>query len=174
MLPLTIRQNDLPSLQHTNAEVLTYLLENRNRAYEVAARKGKRLSELDLLSRISRKGIRIFINAGAYILEMKNIDVIKKWLEIDTQAKAGLYFGKDNRAMVLYRRRKEPIPLVATPFTENLQECVVYLNEAHTRGVNLKLPLDATRVLTLGPGQTKDHTIQGEFVHSSQVKSRTS
>ncbi len=33
MLPLTVCQRDLPSLAHTNAEVLTYLLQNRNRRY---------------------------------------------------------------------------------------------------------------------------------------------
>lgn len=165
MLPLTIRQNELSGLQQTNAEVLTYLLEDRNRAYEIAERNGKRLCEIDLLSRMEYKRIRILIDAGAYILEMENIDVVKKWLEIDTQAKAGLYFDKNNRAMILYRGRREPIPLVATPFAEDLQECVVYLDEAHTRGVDLKLPPNATGALTLGPGQTKDHTVQGEFIH---------
>jgi hypothetical protein len=30
---MTIKQNDLPQLVHTNAEVLAYLLEDRNRRY---------------------------------------------------------------------------------------------------------------------------------------------
>ncbi|KAH9983718.1 hypothetical protein F4779DRAFT_624519, partial [Xylariaceae sp. FL0662B] len=34
MLPLTIRQDDLPSLRHTSAEVLSYLLQPRNRGYQ--------------------------------------------------------------------------------------------------------------------------------------------
>src|SRR5439155_11583641 len=33
MLPLAIRQQDLPGLSHTNAEVLTYLLQDRSRKY---------------------------------------------------------------------------------------------------------------------------------------------
>jgi hypothetical protein len=37
MLPLTIKQNDLPGLSHTNAEVLTYLLQKRSRQYILAA-----------------------------------------------------------------------------------------------------------------------------------------
>lgn len=36
MLPLTIQQDDLPGLAHTNAEVLTYLLQERNRNYVAA------------------------------------------------------------------------------------------------------------------------------------------
>lgn len=43
MLPLTIKQDDLPSLRQTNAEVLTYLLQDRNRQYNLAAWRGKRL-----------------------------------------------------------------------------------------------------------------------------------
>jgi len=40
ILPLTIRQNDLPGLAHTNAEVLTYLLQPRNRTYVPASDRG--------------------------------------------------------------------------------------------------------------------------------------
>jgi hypothetical protein len=44
------------------------------------------------------------------------------------------------------------------PFSENLDECLVYLDEAHTRGIDLKLPQDARGALTLALGQTKDHS----------------
>ena len=37
MLPLNIKQQDLPQLAHTSAEVLTYLLNRRNRDYAVIA-----------------------------------------------------------------------------------------------------------------------------------------
>ena len=36
------------------------------------------------------------------------------------------------------------------------------LDEAHTRGIDLKMLLDARGALTLGMGQTKDHIVQGE------------
>ena len=48
MLPLNISQQDLTSLLHTNAQVLTYLLEDRNRGYcMIADHNGKRLAERD-------------------------------------------------------------------------------------------------------------------------------
>jgi hypothetical protein len=48
MLPLTIKQEDLPALSHTSAEVLTYLLQTRNRAYVVAADTlGRHITEGD-------------------------------------------------------------------------------------------------------------------------------
>jgi Protein of unknown function (DUF3638)/Protein of unknown function (DUF3645) len=165
MLPLNIRQDDLPSLRQTNAEVLTYLLQGQShRHYNLAARGGKRWTEEELLRKMKEMAIRTLIDAGAYILEMDNQTLVKTWLEIDTPAKAAVYFGADNRAWVLYRGGKAAVPLLATPFAENLSECLVYIDEAHTRGIDLKLPKEACGALTLALGQTKDHTVQGKFI----------
>lgn len=50
LLPLNIKQDDLRPLAHTNAEVLTYLLQPRSRKYfPIADRYGNRLSEIDFL-----------------------------------------------------------------------------------------------------------------------------
>ncbi|KJZ71334.1 hypothetical protein HIM_09270 [Hirsutella minnesotensis 3608] len=92
---------------------------------------------------------------------MNNSSLVKKWLAIDTKAQAGVYFDAQNdRAWVQYRDGKDPLPLRATPFAENLSECLVYLDEAHTRGTDLKFPPGARGALTLALGQTKDHTVQ--------------
>jgi hypothetical protein len=162
MLPLTIQQSDLPSLSQTNAEVLTYLLQERNRAYHLVARAGKRSSEIQFLEQLRDNKIRILIDAGAYILEMSNEDLVKTWMDIDTAPQVAVYFGADNRAWVRYRGTKARVPLLATPFVDNLDNCLVYLDEAHTRGIDLKLPQHARGALTLALGQTKDHTVQGE------------
>lgn len=98
LLPLTIRQDDLPSLVQTNAEVLSYLLQPRNRHYYCAAYNGIRMTERGLLHKLSKENIWVLIDAGAYILELDNQALISAWLEINTQAKAGVYFGPDNRA----------------------------------------------------------------------------
>ena len=165
MLPLTIKQDDLPSLLQTNAEVLNYLLHDRNRQYSLASRQGKRLTEQELLRKITTMRIRILIDAGAYILEMSNENLVKAWLEIDTQAEMAVFFGTDNRAWVRYRGEKENVPLLATAFAENREDCLIYLDEAHTRGVDLKLPQNARGALTLALGQTKDQTVQGKVAN---------
>ncbi|KAH6649391.1 hypothetical protein F5144DRAFT_542592 [Chaetomium tenue] len=157
LLPLTIKQDDLPSLHQTNAEVLTYLLQPRNREYYRAPWRMNK--EEGLLEELSRKGIRVLIDAGAYVLEQDNETLVKTWLAKDTRAQAAVYFGADSRAWVQYRSNKKA-PLVATPFAEALDNCLVYLDEAHTRGVDLKLPQYARGALTLALGQTKDHTVQ--------------
>ncbi|KAH7021746.1 hypothetical protein B0J12DRAFT_773782 [Macrophomina phaseolina] len=160
MLPLTIKQEDLPRLSHTNAEVLTYLLQDRNRQYMLAADpRGRHISEVQLLRMLHNRSIRMLIDAGAQILEMDNHTLAKEWLRIDTEAKAALYFDKQNRPYILYHNGKA-IPLLASPFADDLSACLVYLDEAHTRGTDLKMPTYATGALTLGLGQTKDHTVQ--------------
>lgn len=65
---------------------------------------------------------------------------------------------------VLYRGVKnKKVPLVATPFADDLGECLVFLDEAHCRGTDLKLPRNARGTLTLALGQTKDQTVQGQY-----------
>jgi hypothetical protein len=148
-LPLTIKQNDLPQLAHTNAEVLAYLLEERNRRYvRMVDRYNKRLSEDGLLRRllnpesksyafglqsVPSDRIRILIDAGAQILEYDNRSLAKAWLKEDHDAVAAVYFDEEHRARVLYGKGTD-IPLVASPFAENLKECLVYIDESHCRG----------------------------------------
>ncbi|KAI0192647.1 hypothetical protein EV127DRAFT_362474 [Xylaria flabelliformis] len=162
VLPLTISQRDLPQLQHTSAEVLSYLLRERNRGFHVIAdARGKRLTEKDFLRKLKAERVSVLIDAGAYISEMGNRELAQAWLEVDTDAKAVVYFDVDNRAWVHYRSTaKMDMPLLATPLAENLSECNVFLDEGHTRGVDLKLPIRARGAVTLALKLTKDHTVQ--------------
>ena len=127
LLPLNVLQNDLPGLSHTNAEVLTYLLQPRNRRYVAACdSRGRRLTEKKFLHMLEERGIRMLLDAGAQILELDNIALVKAWLDIDTHAEAGVFFGEDERARVVYRDGKVQ-PLAASPYLDNLGACVVYL-----------------------------------------------
>ena len=162
LLPLNVVQSDLPSHSHTNAEVLTYLLQPRNRAYFPAFdRRGKRLSENAFLYKLRDHGIRVLLDAGAQILELDNVSLVQLWLTVDYEAEAAVYFGEDGRARVIHRDGKSQ-PLAGSPYLDNLGSCLVYLDEAHTRGVDLKMPADSKAALTLGIMQTKDHTVQGQ------------
>ncbi|TQS35459.1 hypothetical protein Golomagni_04120, partial [Golovinomyces magnicellulatus] len=160
LLPLTISQQDLPGLSHTNAEVITYLLQNRNSSYTCTADiEGKPSSELDLLQKITNLRIKILIDAGAQIMEMDNLSLVTKWLEIDQHAQAAFYFQKDNQPQILYRNGRK-VNFYSSPYADNLKNCLVYLDQVHTRGTDLKLPSNAKAALTLGPNQTKDQTVQ--------------
>ncbi|KAF9770212.1 hypothetical protein IL306_012268 [Fusarium sp. DS 682] len=161
MLPQTIKQDDLPSLVQTNAEVLSYLLEPRNqRCYQAVDSNGRHLTERGLLELLRREKIHILIDAGAHILEMENHDLAASWLDIYPDAQGAVYFDRNSRIMVRARFQKAPVPLLASSFADNLEKCVVYIDEAHTRGTDLKLPIHAKGAVTLGLGQTKDQTVQ--------------
>ncbi|KAI0809453.1 hypothetical protein GGR55DRAFT_175773 [Xylaria sp. FL0064] len=162
VLPLTISQRDLPELQHTSAEVLSYLLQKRNREFHTIANDyGQRLTEKAFLRDLKAKGVSVLIDAGAYISEMGNEEVARTWLEVDTEAEAVVYFRNDNRAWVHYRSNaKEDAALLATPLAENLKGCNVFLDEGHTRGVDLRLPPTAHGAVTLALKLTKDHAVQ--------------
>ncbi|KAI9150138.1 hypothetical protein HJFPF1_09893 [Paramyrothecium foliicola] len=165
MLPLTVKQEDLSSLSHTSAEVLTYLLQPRNREcvlpQDIRGNGGSEIiSETDLLYALKRRKIRILLDAGAQILEMSNLDLVKQWLKIDETALGALYFDESNKPWIVSTKTHNKTPLLASPFADDLSQCLVYLDEAHTRGTDLKLPADARGALTLRLGQTKDHTVQ--------------
>ena len=162
MLPLTIEQADLLTLSHTNAQVLTHLLQGRNRRYVVTVTSGgQRLSETGLLKELRYRGIQILIDAGAQILEMDNLQLVKEWLNVDTEAPAAVYFDTENKPILLYRHG-HAVPLSASPFADDLTNCLVYLDQAHCRGTDLKLPIRATGVLTLGQDLSKDAAVQGK------------
>ncbi|OHE94857.1 hypothetical protein CORC01_09875 [Colletotrichum orchidophilum] len=160
MLPLTIKQDDLPGLSHTNAEVLTYLLHKRSReCHMVVGPRGARASESDLLRELRNRKIKILIDAGAQILEMDNEALAKQWLMVDQDAPAALFFDQSNMPWIIQPNDRKT-PLLVSPYADDLSQCLVYLDEAHTRGTDLKFPPSARGALTLGLGQSKDHTVQ--------------
>src|SRR5437762_8505752 len=69
---------------------------------------------------------------------MDNLSLVKEWLVVDHEAPAAVYFDTENKPFVLYRNGHK-VPLLASPFADNLGECLVYLDEAHTRGTDLKM-----------------------------------
>ncbi|KAH8712054.1 hypothetical protein GQ44DRAFT_752359 [Phaeosphaeriaceae sp. PMI808] len=143
ILPLTIEQHDLPSLAHTSAEVLTYLLQPRNRNYYVAEEyRGHRITEYDLLCRLEKSRIRVLLDAGAQILEMSNEQVARAWIDIDKTAR------------LLY------ISMTATLRWFVTDKVLVYIDESHCRGTDLMLPDNARGALTLGMFLQKDTLIQ--------------
>ncbi|KAF5691719.1 hypothetical protein FCIRC_297 [Fusarium circinatum] len=161
ILPRTIRQDDLPTLIQTNAEVLVHLLEPRNqKCFQAVDRHGRHLNEIGILELLRNNGIRILIDAGAQILEMENHQLAAAWLDVYTEAQGAVYFDKNGRIMVRARFQKSPVPLLASSFADTLEKCVVYIDEAHTRGTDLKLPLYAQGAVTLGISSTKDQITQ--------------
>ncbi|KAJ5632332.1 hypothetical protein N7490_008671 [Penicillium lividum] len=72
----------------------------------------------------------------------------------------GVVFFNETDTICVIDRKGRVEPLQTSPFARQLQACFVFLDEAHTRGIDLKLPVDYRAAVTLGPQITKDKLVQ--------------
>ena len=169
LLPLMIHQRDLPQLQHTSGKVLDYVLRPENLGYHCAKDEagGQLLGEgLLRLMMATDPAIRVLIDVGAQVLDLQNRELVSAWLEIYPQADAGVYFDDEDNIMVLTRDCKIE-RLHSSSYLSRIDRCVVYLDEVHTRGTDLKLPVNTRAAVTLGPRLTKDRLVQGNYSDAS-------
>ncbi|KAI5201355.1 hypothetical protein E4T39_05203 [Aureobasidium subglaciale] len=162
ILPYSIKQRDLVKLLHTNASVLNLVLDDANATYiHAVTREGKRLDVASLLALLSRQtpSIDVLIDVGAQVLEATNFELARQWLELETVAKAVVFFDKRDEATVL-DRSGSITPLRISPFSSKLEGCLIYLDEVHTRGIDLAIPHGARAAVTLGPRLSKDRLMQ--------------
>ncbi|KAE9371942.1 hypothetical protein N431DRAFT_456702 [Stipitochalara longipes BDJ] len=164
VLPLSVRHVDLQEQKHTNALVLAYLLQVENTISLMPPRKKAFSSDADLLltevTKMSPR-IQVILDVGAQILELSNLDVARQWLHMpqNNERQAVVFFNDRDELSVL--DRNEVIePLQTSSFAKRLNECLVFLDEAHTRGTDLKLPSKSRAAVTLGPNLTKDRLVQ--------------
>ena len=166
ILPLSIEQRDLPEQNSTNASVLRCLLRSEN--YFVDIHEGSEECMLNAENLLDmavklKEAVRVILDVGAQIIEMRNQEVASSWLSRvpASKAQAAVFFDDSNELRVIDRSgRKEALQV--SPFAEQLDQCLIYLDEAHTRGTDLKLPTEYRALVTLGPNLPKDRLVQGE------------
>ncbi|KAL3412906.1 hypothetical protein V8F44DRAFT_645694 [Aspergillus fumigatus] len=164
-LPLSVQQLDLPEQSHTNALVLDYLLMPENSVALCPARQ--QASALDakvLLDMVmgSEPPVQVILDVGAQILELSSLEVAEYWLNLvpdNSQAQAVIFVNENDEICVLDRNRRVEL-LQVSPFAKQLSACLAFLDEAHTRGIDLKLPTNYRAAVTLGAGITKDKLVQ--------------
>ena len=163
LLPLSISQQDLRALKHTSGKVLTTVLREESQAYLFAADEvGRQLPASDLIRLIKQhdSNVRVLIDVGTQVLNVPNEEMARCWLQLEPTVDAGIFFDENDNMMVLTRDEKRE-NLKSSSFQSRLDRCVVYLDEVHTRGTDLKLPINARAAVTLGPRLTKDRLVQG-------------
>jgi hypothetical protein len=106
--------------------------------------------------------VRVILDCGASILEQNNHQVAEAWLKMRDSGIQAVVFFEDEELSVLDRAGRVE-PLQTSPFAKQLDVCLIYLDEAHTRGTDLKLPRDYRAAVTLGQGLVKDKLTQGTF-----------
>ncbi|KAH9056907.1 hypothetical protein EDB87DRAFT_1634224 [Lactarius vividus] len=163
LLPTSITQEDPVSELGTNALVLQYLLQPENDFYEcTGGSNGEQESAGAFLQRLVKKDpeIRVLLDVGAQMLELQNEDLARHWLSLRPDVLAAIFFNDSDHLTVLTQNGSLE-PFVSSPCNRQLEKCVVYLDDAHTRGTDLKLPPGTRAAVTLGPKVTKDRLMQG-------------
>jgi hypothetical protein len=164
LLPLNIKHLDLPSQHHTNAQVLSYLLMDETSVENLPAREPGSTTISDgehLLTFIEKLDldIRVVLDCGASILEQNNRQVAETWLRMrNSDIQAVVYFEDEELSVIDRSFRIESFQ--TSPYAKMLDSCVIYLDEAHTRGTDLKLPRHYRAALTLGSQLSKDRLTQ--------------
>jgi len=170
LLPTSITQEDPDSVLGTNALVLQHLLLAENDHYECTeGDNGERESATAFLKRLVSKEpeIRVLLDVGAQMLELQNEALARHWLSLRPDVSAAIFFDDSDRLTVVTPDGTIE-PFISSPFNRQLDKCVVYLDEAHTRGTDLKLPKGMRAAVTLGPKVTKDRLVQGMPIYFSR------
>lgn len=169
VLPLSVKALDLPDQRHTNSAVLECILRSENTVLELGGSEAP-LSALTvdmLLDAVtsSSQPMRVILDVGAQIIELSNVQVARRWLDMvpNEEADAVIFFNDQDDLSVLTRDDVVD-PFLTSPFAAHTERCLVFLDQAHTRGTDLRLPDSYRAAVTLGPGVTKDTLIQGTLI----------
>lgn len=160
-MPESIVPKRLSSQEGTNGKMLHILSRKINSTYQSKIEIFGTASLLDQVCEYAKenKDCYILIDAVATITEMSNFDVSKYLIKkIDKRFDEIVYFSDKNNRIMVILRNNESLPL-PTCHIDN-KKLFVYLDEVHTRGTDLKLPLTAHGIVTLGKNMTKDKLMQ--------------
>ncbi len=166
LLPTSITQEDPVSQLSTNALVLQYLLRPENDYYECTEGvNGERESATGFLRRLIQHEpeIRVLLDVGAQMLELQNEELARQWLLLKPSVSAAIFFNQSDHLTILTQDGTVE-PFISSVFNRQLDKCIVYLDDAHTRGTDLRLPRETRAAVTLGPKVTKDRLLQGELL----------
>lgn len=158
LLPRPMCQNDLKELEDTNENVRRTIIQEENDNY---VHLEPNISGLEILKNLVKNKIPVLLDSGALMLELNNEQVAQQWLNLVSvdQFDAAVYFNDKNLLMVVDRQscKRE---FDCSPYFDRLDRCIVYLDDAHTRGTDLKLPTGIKACVTLSGGITRDKTVQ--------------
>ena len=164
LLPLDVDYLDLPAQKHTNALVLKYLLQPENAVVLMPSQHDTSTSDAERLLNVVMQldpPVQVILDVGAQVLELDNHQVAETWLGMHTDRgmQAVVFVNEEDEVMVLNRKGRIE-RLQTSSFKAQLGRCLIFLDEAHTRGIDLKLPKYYRAAATLGARLTKDKLIQ--------------
>jgi hypothetical protein len=165
LLPASIEQRALPQQYGTTAAVLQALLRPENNHYHCMVDKmGQPLGTSNFLDRLVKEEpqIRVLLDVGAQMLELQNQELVAYWLSLRPEGVSAAIFFNERDELTVLSADGTVQPLDSSPYLQSMDRVVVYLDDAHTRGTDLKLPRGTRAAVTLGPKVTKDRLVQGK------------
>lgn len=107
--------------------------------------------------------IQANINEGRALSidDLDNEHDAPKWLDLSPdETRQGVIFMNDvDEIMVVVRQSGIVEPFITSPFANNIEAYLVFLDEALTRGIDLVLPDHYQAATTLDPKITKDRLV---------------
>ncbi|KAG6852605.1 hypothetical protein C0991_010564, partial [Blastosporella zonata] len=172
LLPTSIQQHDMTAEgEHdrfgqlaTNATVLSILLQPENDSYCcLQGSDGNSPNGTDFLDLLVKQvpPVRVLLDVGAQMLDMQSTELVSRWLSLVPEIDAIIFFNEADELVVMPRDGHIE-KFISSQYSQKLDLCAVYLDDAHTRGTDLKLPKDFRAVVTMGPKLTKDRLVQGK------------
>ncbi|KYQ92585.1 U3 snoRNP protein [Tieghemostelium lacteum] len=160
LLPLNIKQQDMEELKYTNFEVIHYVLSQQLPKPVEVVNKNTIMQKL-ISNENNGKKAKVLIDTGALMIGKSNDEVARLWLSsLEPSYIDGALFFENNLLTAIDRSgRKYPFHL--SPFVNNLKRVVTYLDDYHTRGVDIKFPIDTHACVTVGLNLTKEKLLHG-------------
>ncbi|EFA77145.1 hypothetical protein PPL_09900 [Heterostelium album PN500] len=156
LFPLSIKQEDLPSLLYTNTEVFNYILNQEDNQVHFIPQNCNILDHVTKTDTFAR----VFIDSGALMIGMTNFQVAKSFLEKTDPSKADAVLYFENGNLISMDRDDKKLLFHQSPYAKRLNRVIVYLDDYHTRGVDIKFEKDTHAIVTVGPRMTKDKLMQ--------------
>ncbi|CAF5128901.1 unnamed protein product, partial [Rotaria sp. Silwood1] len=126
LLPVHIRQCDLPELKKTDAIVLNNLLRPENDHYQYLSIS---TSSDEILKRIvvSKPMIQVILDVGALFVDGTNRQIAVKWLDLSDkiQIDYAVYFESDS--IFVCDRQYQHHAFLTSPASERVDRCGFYL-----------------------------------------------
>ncbi|KXJ85600.1 hypothetical protein Micbo1qcDRAFT_237403 [Microdochium bolleyi] len=177
VLPLSVTQTALPAQAHTNALVLQHLLQAENSVMMIPPPQHATVGNIQFthgplpvttdaeqfleMVVAMNPPVRVILDVGAQIIELDNLGVAQMWLALlsdDSRTEAAVFVDKQDNIFVVDRKGHVEA-LQTSPYCTQLSLCVVFLDDAHTRGTHLKLPEYYRAAVTLGANLVKDRLV---------------
>lgn len=140
ILPLPVEQNDLAELESTNERMREVLLRKENQSYSILP---PNISGRQTLQLLVRANIPVLLDSGALMLDLTNNELAIEWLKLTSEDDfdAAVYFDAQDVLQTI-DRNGTITEFDCSVYRDNLQRCLVYLDDVHTRGTDLKFPLN--------------------------------